>query len=369
MGRALELAARGKGSTAPNPCVGAVLVKDGLVVAEGWHQRCGGPHAEVNCIADARAKGVDATACTLYVTLEPCNHHGKTPPCTKAVLDAGIRKVVIGCADPNPRVEGGGAGFLRSRGVEIVDAVLEQPCRDMIADFLVWQFTPRTYNILKMAATLDGRIAARTGHSAWVSCPESRAAVHDLRTRVDAVVVGGATLRHDDPQLTARIEGRTIESQPLAVIVTSLLPEPGAPLKLLRERPGQTIFWTDAANAASVRAQSLRESGVRVWELPESSGERLDLAAGFAMLRSEAACHTALCEGGGRLALSLLKQGVMDEFRYFLAPKVLGDSKGVPVFCGDAVESMKDASLLRLADVSPSGRDLMLTYRPETKNL
>ncbi|WP_243359669.1 bifunctional diaminohydroxyphosphoribosylaminopyrimidine deaminase/5-amino-6-(5-phosphoribosylamino)uracil reductase RibD [Fundidesulfovibrio terrae] len=364
MARALDLARRGKGATAPNPCVGAVLVRDGQVVAEGWHQRCGEAHAEVNCLADAASKSVDTSSCTLYVTLEPCNHHGKTPPCTLAVLAAGIKKVVVGCADPNPRVEGGGATFLRSKGVDVTVGVLERECLDMIADFRVWQFTPRTYNILKMAATLDGRIASRTGHAAWVSGPESRAAVHELRARVDAVIVGGATLRQDNPQLTVRLEGGYGGKQPLAVVVTSLLPEPSAPLALLARRPDQTIFWTDALNSASVRAEALRDLGVRVWELP-ASGESLDLAAGFAKLRSEAGCFTTLCEGGGRLALSLVKQGVMDEFLYFLAPKVIGDAMAVPVFSGDCVESMEQAVRLRLAGVRPSGQDLLLTYMPK----
>lgn len=363
MAQALALAAQGKGTAAPNPCVGAVLSLDGEVVAQGWHQRHGEPHAEVNCLADAGAKGVDASRCTLYVTLEPCNHYGKTPPCTKAVLEAGIRRVVVGCADPNPQVEGGGAAFLLSRGVDVTVGVLEQACKDMIADFTVWQFTPRTYNILKMAATLDGRIAARTGHSAWVSGPESRAAVHDLRTRVDAVLVGGATLRHDDPQLTARPDDREPGRQPLAVVVTSLLPEAGAAYSLLTKRAGQTIFWTDALNAASVRAEALREMGVRVWELP-ASGERLDLLAGFTRLRQEAGCHTTLCEGGGRLALSLASQGLMDEFRYFLAPKILGDAEGIPVFAGGVAESMHQALPMRLTALAPSGADLMLTYVP-----
>ncbi|MBI4805522.1 MAG: bifunctional diaminohydroxyphosphoribosylaminopyrimidine deaminase/5-amino-6-(5-phosphoribosylamino)uracil reductase RibD [Desulfovibrio sp.] len=363
MARALELARQGKGSTAPNPCVGAVLVRDGAIVAEGWHERHGGPHAEVNCLYDAAAKGVEPSRCTLYVTLEPCNHHGKTPPCTQAVLSAGIKKVVVGCADPNPKVEGGGADFLRQRGVDVTVGVLELACQDLIADFSVWQFTPRTYNILKMAATLDGRIASRSGHSAWVSGPESRAQVHDLRTRVDAVIVGGATLRKDNPQLTARSETQQIDRQPLAVVVTSLLPEPSAALTLLRERASQTIFWTDLANSVSVRAEALREMGVRVWELP-STGERLDLAAGFALLRSEAHCYTTLCEGGGRLALSLATQGLMDEFLYFLAPKVLGDAKAIPVFSGASVESMDQALRLRLSDVRPSGQDLLLTYMP-----
>jgi diaminohydroxyphosphoribosylaminopyrimidine deaminase/5-amino-6-(5-phosphoribosylamino)uracil reductase len=363
MARALQLAAQGKGATAPNPCVGAVLVRDGLIVAEGWHQRHGQPHAEVNCLADAAARGVDPSACTLYVTLEPCNHFGKTPPCTHAVLAAGIRRVLVGCADPNPRVEGGGVDFLRSKGVDVTVGVLEQACKDMIADFAVWQFTTRTYNILKMAATLDGRIASRTCKAAWVSGPLSRAAVHELRTRVDAVIVGGATLRLDNPQLTVRIDGRSIERQPLAVVVTSLLPEPCSPLTLLANRPDETIFWTDAVNAVSVRADGLRDKGVRVWELP-SIGEKLDLAAGFVRLRQEAGCHATLCEGGGRLAMSLCGLGLMDEFLYFLAPKVLGDEMGIPVFSGEVVESMEQARRLRLAGIAPSGEDLLLTYRP-----
>ena len=363
MARALELAAQGKGATAPNPCVGAVLVRDGLIVAEGWHMRHGEPHAEVNCLADAAARGVDPSACTLYVTLEPCNHYGKTPPCTQAVLGAGINRVVVGCADPNPRVEGGGADFLRSKGVDVTVGVLEQACKDMIADFSIWQFTPRTYNILKMAATLDGRIASRTCKAAWVSGPQSRAAVHELRTRVEAVVVGGATLRQDNPMLTARIDGRAIDRQPLAVVVTSLLPEHTAPLALLTDRPEQTVFWTDAVNAASVRAECLRDMGVRVWELP-SAGEKLDLSAGFTMLRRDAGCRTTLCEGGGRLAMSLCRLHLMDEFQYFLAPKILGDEMGIPVFSGEVAESMEQARRLRLAGIRPSGNDLLLTYRP-----
>jgi len=364
MARAIELARRGKGRTAPNPCVGAVLERAGEIVAEGWHQRCGGPHAEVNCLADAAAKGVDPAGCTLHVTLEPCNHHGRTPPCTRAVLEAGIRRVVVGCEDPNPHVEGGGADFLRERGVDVAVGVLEGQCRDLIADFRIWRFTARTYNILKMAATLDGRIASRSGRAAWVSCPESRALVHDLRARVDAVVVGGGTLRKDDPRLTARLEGRSPERQPLAVVVTSLLPEPGAHLSLLRERPCDTVFWTDEASAASTRAEALRDAGVRVWDLPVLEGERLDLRAGFERLRAQADCHATLCEGGGRLALSLARQGVMDEFLYILAPKILGDEQGVPVFAGGPALDMEQAQVLRLADSRPVGQDLLLTYRP-----
>lgn len=364
MARAVALAIRGKGATAPNPCVGAVLVRDGLIVAEGWHRRAGEPHAEVNCLADARAKGVDPAVCTLYVTLEPCNHHGKTPPCTQAVLTAGVRSVVVGCADPNPTVEGGGAAFLRLHGLDVRVGVLEQECLDLIADFTTWQFTHRTYNLLKMAATLDGRIATSTGHSSFVSGSKSRDAVHALRTQVDAVIVGGGTLRKDNPQLTARPGGITAVRQPMAVVVTSLLPEPGANIFLMRERAEQTIIWTNAPSAASARAVALQDHGVRIWELP-STGEQLDLRPGFARLRQEAGCHTTLCEGGGRLAFSFLEQGLVDEFRYFLAPKVLGDSKGIPVFAGRTALRMDQTIGLRLSDTRMSGEDIQLTYRPK----
>ncbi len=364
MAQALELAALGKGSTRPNPCVGALLAQGGQVLARGWHQMHGGPHAEVNCLADARAKGVDPAQCEMYVTLEPCNHHGKTPPCTKAVLDAGVKRVLVGCADPNPRVEGGGAAMLRANGVDVVVGVLEQACRDMIADFVTWQFTARPYVTVKMAATLDGRIATRTGHSAWVSGPESRGRVHALRAGVDAVMVGGRTLRQDNPRLTARLEGRDPAKQPLAVVVTSILPEPGAGLTLIADRPGQTVFLTHAASAASSRAEALRELGVRVWELP-LTGDCLDIRPGLERLRAEAGCLTLLCEGGGRLAMSLATQGLMDELVYVLAPKILGDATGVPVFSGADAERMDQALKLRLAGLEQSGQDLMLTYRPE----
>jgi len=379
MARALVLAGRGKGDVAPNPCVGAVLVRDGVIVAEGWHKRFGGPHAEANCLADAREKGVDPAACTLYVTLEPCNHTGKTPPCAKAVLEAGIKKVVVGCADPNPHVEGGGADFLRSNGVDVVVDVLERECRDMIADFTVWQFSKRTYNILKMAATLDGRIAARDGNPGRVSGEASRKLLHALRGRVDAVVVGGGTFRQDNPRLTARPEGVLAPKQPLAVVVTSRLPDAGEHLILLRERPSETIFWTSEEAAAGAKATALRDMGVRVWGLPDLSlsprqglspwpghglSHGLNLEHGFVRLREEAACLTCLCEGGGRLAFSLLQQGFfMDEIQYFLAPKVLGDTQGVPVFSGAPGVSMAEALRFRLCDAQRSGADLLLTYR------
>jgi len=199
MARAVELAGRGFGSTAPNPCVGAVLVKGGRIVAEGWHAVYGGPHAEINCLADARAKGVSPADCVLYVTLEPCNHYGKTPPCAQAVYEAGIRSVVVGARDPNPDVAGGGIAFLRERGVHVETGVLAKQCFNLIADFIIWKTTPLPYLYLKLATTIDGRIATRTGDSAFVSNAASRLEVHRLRSKVGAVMVGAGTLCADNP--------------------------------------------------------------------------------------------------------------------------------------------------------------------------
>ncbi|WP_461208510.1 bifunctional diaminohydroxyphosphoribosylaminopyrimidine deaminase/5-amino-6-(5-phosphoribosylamino)uracil reductase RibD [Desulfocurvus sp. DL9XJH121] len=362
MRHAAELAVRGRGPTAPNPCVGAVLVRDGLVVAEGWHERYGGPHAEVNCLANARERGVDPGDCALFVTLEPCNHQGKTPPCSKAVYKAGVREVYVGAMDPTPQA-GGGAAWLAERGVAVHTGVEEGLCRDLIADFLAWQATDRPYVYLKLASTLDGRIATRSGHSKWITCPESRAEVHALRALCGAVIVGGGTFRADDPRLNVRrddVKG----ADPLAVVVTGNLPEARADFFLLRERPTETIFWTTREAAASDAARALEKRGVRVWALPGARGGGLDLAEGLARLRTECGVWHALCEGGGNLALRFVESGLMDEFQLYVAPKILGDEQAAPLFSGRAPETMDQALGLRLADVRMSGEDTLLTLRP-----
>jgi diaminohydroxyphosphoribosylaminopyrimidine deaminase / 5-amino-6-(5-phosphoribosylamino)uracil reductase len=369
MDRAITLALEGKGRTAPNPCVGAVLVRDGLIVAEGFHQKYGDPHAEVEAIADARKKGVAPAGCDLYVTLEPCNHTGKTPPCTQAILEAGIRRVVIGTPDPNPEVAGGGAEFLRQNGVAVEIGICEAKCLDLIADFRLWKTTKRTYNYLKLAATLDGHIADRSGGSHWISGPESRACVHDLRGRVDAVVVGPNTLLRDNPRLTCRANSFSADSfsgeQPLAVLVCPTLPDPGAKLYLLRERPTETVFWTGEAEALSDRAKALQEKGCRVWPLPDLEG-RLELSEGYRRLRQELGCHSTLCEGGGNLAMGLLCAGLVDEFHLYMAPKVLGDETAPALFSGQGPCTLDKSLPLRITDTQPCGEDIRLTLRPKT---
>lgn len=363
MARAMELALRGKPRARPNPCVGAVLARDGAILAEGWHTACGQPHAERECLADARRKGVDPSACVLYVTLEPCNHHGRTPPCTEAVIEAGVPEVVVGCLDPNPSVAGGGAERLRQAGIRVRDGVLGQQCRDLIHDFRTWLFSRRTFNVIKMAQTLDGRIAGASGKPEPVSCSDSFREVQKMRAASDAIMVGGETLRRDNPRLTVRLDDPTEDfRQPLAVVVSSRLPAPNANLFLLRDRPGQTLFFTTQAQALTDTARELSDRGVRIMAVDGEAGA-LDIESGLERLRRELQCLTVLCEGGGRLAMSLVEASLADEIVLFVAPRILGDTAAPAVFSGRSAPLMGQAVDLRLADVRQSGLDLRLTYK------
>ena len=365
MARALELAERGRGSVTPNPRVGAVLVREGRILAEGWHKVFGGPHAEVECLHAAEAAGVHPAGATMYVTLEPCNHFGKTPPCSRTLLESGVSRVVIGCLDPNP-VAGGGAELLRAGGVDVTMGVLEQECRDAVADFVVWKTCGRPYVTLKLAMTLDGHIATRLGDSSWVSGETSRARVHVMRAASQAVMVGGGTLYTDNPRLTHRdVDGPLANNpQPLAVVVTRRLPAAEAPLYLLTDRPGDLVLLTGMPNVNGVAAERLAELGIRVWGLPEHEDGSLDLLPGLARLREEASVYTVLCEGGGGLAGSLLTQGLADELALFYAPKVLGDAEALPAFRGRDIAHMADAASFRLLDANRCGEDLLVRARP-----
>ncbi|MDR2893200.1 MAG: bifunctional diaminohydroxyphosphoribosylaminopyrimidine deaminase/5-amino-6-(5-phosphoribosylamino)uracil reductase RibD [Deltaproteobacteria bacterium] len=386
---------QGFGRTAPNPCVGALLVRDDQVLAGGFHAAAGQDHAEVAALKDAAAKGVNPAECTLVVTLEPCNHYGKTPPCTKAILEAGIRRVVIGASDPNPQAAGG-ADFLRSRSVQVESGVAERECLDNIADFLTWQNTVRPYVILKLAATLDGRIATRSGHSKWISGPQALARVHELRSNAQAVLIGGNTFYQDNPRLTCRAGENPLapatcgqsdkiganqsnnKPQPLAIVLSSRLPDPKQNFHLLRERPEQVIFWTSTALSEGREAEALRRMGVRIWGLEHKSDGLLDLGAGLERLRCECGVYYLLCEGGGRLGLSLLENQLVDEFRLHLSPKIIGDNEARPLFDGrnsgltgesgslpglSGLPALDEAPGLRFTNAEICGDDLLLQLR------
>lgn len=369
MREAIALAQKGRWKTWPNPMVGAVLVHDGQIVARGWHQAAGQDHAEVACLKDAAAKGVDASQCTLVVTLEPCCHQGKTPPCTDAVRQAGIKKIVVGLSDPNPEACGG-ACQLRETGLEVIEGVCAEACRDLVGDFLVWQQKQRPYIILKMAATLDGRIATRRGESQWISSEESRQEVQQLRAGIGrcggAVLVGGGTFRADNPRLTVRpiSENEPDGPQPLACVLTSRLPQPDADFYLLKERPEQTIFLASPAAAASTTAKALRDMGVRVLSLGPALRGGPDLTHMLRTLWGELHCPYLLCEGGGHLALSLLESAVVDEFRLHMAPMILGDEDAHPLFSGRAPLSLDEALRMRVVGTHVSGGDIHIELRP-----
>lgn len=365
---AIALSRNGFGRTAPNPCVGALLVREGRALAGGWHAAIGGDHAERALLAKAKEQGLDPASCTLVVSLEPCAHHGRTPPCVDAVLEAGIRHVVIGAPDRHP-LAAGGAERLAAAGVKVESGVALQECLDNIADFLLFQRSARPYVILKLASSLDGRIACRNGVSAGLSDPEALAHVHWLRSRTQAVLIGGNTLYADNPRLNARLLPTEEKpgTQPWAVVLSSRLPDASAPLCLLRERPERTIFLTGLAEARSRAAEELRRLGAAVRGLEkDAAGSGLNIKEGLEFLRREYNCFYVLCEGGGRLGLSLLQQGLADELLLHLSPRVLGDGQAVPLFDGLAPKSPAEARNLRLASSCLRGRDLCLRLFPET---
>ncbi len=358
MGLALELAAKGKGFTAPNPCVGAVVVKDGEIIGQGFHPKAGGPHAEVVAIDNAAANAPEKLpGATIYVTLEPCNHFGKTPPCTQKILSAGIRRVVVACTDPNP-VAAGGIAFLRQNGVEVKTGVLESQALDLNEAF-IWfnQNNKRPFVTLKCAATLDGRIATRTGDSQWITNALSRAYGHRLRHETDAILIGSGTLHADDPSLTARIPGKATVDPVRVVLDTRLTIREDAKL-ITQDSDADTIVVT-RTDADPEKISRLERKGVKILCVNLVDG-KLDLNELMIKLGAMS-ISSILIEGGGQVSAAALKAGIVNKVCYFIAPKILGGSDGLPVFSGEGPEKIRDVIALSRVTTQGFGSDLLVT--------
>lgn len=323
---ALREAAKGLGRTSPNPCVGAIVVKDGKVIAKGFHRQVGLPHAEPEAL---QAAGVGARGATLYVTLEPCNHTGRTPPCTEAILKSGVARVVIGMPDPNPGVAGGGASCLADRGIKVTSGVLEEECRNINLPFIKHCTTGLPWVIMKAGMSLDGRIAAARGQCTSITSSTSRLRAHRLRDRVDGILVGVDTVLTDDPALTTRLPGRRKGRDPLRIVLDTNLRMPAGARML--HQASEAATWIFCGPEAPIwKKEQLREAGavIKSVSLDRASG-RLDLRGVLREL-GRAALTSILVEGGGSVHGAFLQEGLVDQVVLFIAPVFLGTA-GVPV--------------------------------------
>ncbi|MGO8970490.1 MAG: bifunctional diaminohydroxyphosphoribosylaminopyrimidine deaminase/5-amino-6-(5-phosphoribosylamino)uracil reductase RibD [Myxococcaceae bacterium] len=355
MREALAEARRGLGRTHPNPCVGAVVVWQGSVVGRGHHAQAGAPHAEVEALAQA---GALARGAHLYTTLEPCDHWGKTPPCSRAILDAGVAQVVSASADPNPLVNGKGLQRLREAGVAVTTGVLRAEADALNRPFFKAMRTGLPFVTLKAAVTLDGKLATAGGDSRWVSSEEARADVHRLRNLVDAVLVGAGTVRADDPQLTARLKGGEGRN-PLRLVLDTNGSLPLSARVFHQEDAHRTVVLS-AEDRATESAARLGPTGARVWGVPRGKGG-LELTAALRRLLQEGALHL-LVEGGAQLFAALLASQLPDALVLYLAPKLLGGD-GLSWVGPLGLARMADAVSLEVEEVTQIGGDVRLQAR------
>ncbi|MFN2615185.1 MAG: bifunctional diaminohydroxyphosphoribosylaminopyrimidine deaminase/5-amino-6-(5-phosphoribosylamino)uracil reductase RibD [Actinomycetota bacterium] len=350
MRRALRLAERGRGRVSPNPAVGAVVVQDGDVVGEGWHRGPGAPHAEIEAL---QAAGGRARGSTLYLTLEPCTHEGRTPPCAPAVIASGIARAVIATEDPNPQERGAGIAALRAAGVAVEVGLLEDDARALIAGFARWIVERRPFVTLKLAMSIDGRVAAADGSSRWITGEAARLDAHRERARADAVLVGVGTVLADDPALTCRVRGYK-GPQPLRVVLDSSARTPRDASLLSDEAP--TLIAT-SAKATEEAAEELRARGADVVRFPTRDG-RVDIAAVLDELGRRDVCEL-LAEGGPAVAGELVELRAVDRYVFYVAPKVIGQV-GLAAIAGVIAPSITDARALEITSVRRIGNDIKI---------
>lgn len=353
MERALELAAKGIGYTNPNPLVGAVIVKNEKIIGEGYHEVCGSNHAEINAFKNSTE---DVSGATMYVTLEPCSHYGKTPPCANAIVEKGIKKVVIGLKDPNPLVAGRGIQILEDNGIEVVSGVMEEEGRRLNEIFLKYITTKLPFCILKTAMTLDGKIAAYTGDSKWVTNEISRKYVHQLRHRLSGIMVGIGTVLADDPVLTTRLDSGN-GSDPIRIIVDSSARIPLEAKVLHVESKAKTIVAvTELADKDKIKA--LKDIGTDIIVCPLKNN-RVDLSYLMKVL-GERGIDSVLLEGGSELNYSAIEEGIVDKINAFIAPKIIGGRESKTPIGGKGKAVMSEAISIDKLQVYSFGDDVMM---------
>lgn len=357
MKQTLRLAKKGLGSTSPNPLVGAVVVKNGQVLGSGYHKRAGAPHAEIEALSIA---GSNAKGATLYVNLEPCNHYGRTPPCTNAILKSGVSKVVVGMVDPNPYVTGGGCEYLSSHGIEVKCGILQNECIRLNEVYIKYITKGKPFVIVKGALTLDGWIATQTGNSKWITGEKSRKFVHSLRKQADAILVGVDTVIADNPLLTPYLIKRST-ADPFRVIADTHLRVPLHSRVFDSPKSDLTIIAV-ASNVDSIKIKKIENLGARVLTCRTKNG-RIDLADLLDQL-AKMSISSVFVEGGATLCGSIIREGLVDKFYIFLAPKILGGDNGVPFARGPGCDTIKNCLRLTISKVRRFDDDIMIGAYP-----
>lgn len=351
MERALELAALGEGKVNPNPMVGAVVVKDGKIVGEGYHKKYGGPHAEVFALEEA---GIKAEGATIYVTLEPCSHYGKTPPCAKKIIDMGIKRCIIASLDPNPLVSGRGIKMMTDAGIEVVTGIMEKEALELNRVFMKYISTKVPYLFLKCGITLDGKIASRTGNSKWITNELAREKVQKLRNKYMGIMVGINTVLADDPSLTARIEnGRN----PYRVVIDPFLDIP-IDSKFVNFEDGKSILITSYNNVEKERISFLKKKNVNVIFLEGIDFKLYDILKKI----GEIGIDGVLLEGGSFLISKAFSEDVIDGGEIFIAPKILGDDKAISFIKGFNFENISDGFQLRNVKINNYGNNVSMEF-------
>lgn len=347
---AISLARKGIGRVNPNPLVGAVIVKDGVIIGQGYHQQYGGLHAERNALASCTTAPQGAT---IYVTLEPCCHHGKNPPCTEALIQAGISRVVVGSSDPNPLVAGKGIAQLRTAGIQVDEGVLQAECDAINAIFFHYITTGRPYVALKYAMTADGKIACHTGASRWITGEVARHHVHQLRNKYAAIMVGTGTVLADDPELTCRIENG---NNPVRIVCDTQLRTPLSSKLVTTAKEVPTIIATCCQEES--RHKPYQEAGCQIWVVPSKNGG-VDLQALVHRLGQEK-IDSVLVEGGGQLNWSLLQAGLVQRVYTYIAPKIFGGAAAKSPVGGIGVDNPQQAFQMRVVATQQLGEDFLL---------